>query len=117
MKKQVTHQIKIGEKIYTKGIHDFPADVMEHEHFKFYSKAGRILTPAGVSSVDKFKTEESNAKRKEIELAYGIPQKPSAAPSSKDVQVEALGDSGYEPKVEAQAEQEEMPVQHKKYKR
>lgn len=115
MKRQVTHQIKIGEQIYPIGLHDFSEEVMHHPHYKHFEKAGRILTPAGKSSRDKFMTEEAIAKRREMEIAYGVPRKAQAAPSSDDVKVEEVGGgSGYEPKVEDDGAQAQT---HKKSKR
>lgn len=98
MKKQVTHQIKIGEKIYAQGIHEFSEEDMDHPHFKHYSKAGRILTPAGQSNADKLKTEEAMAKRREMEAAFGVPRSTTIAPSSDEVKVEEIG-GGFETKA------------------
>jgi hypothetical protein len=114
MRKLVTHQITIAGKVYPRGVHDFPETVMAHEHFKHYVKAGRIQAPAAPSALDKLKTDEALAKRKEMEERFGVPRKAVAAPSSLDTKVEPIGDSGFEPKVaEPEAEAEEQSPESK----
>lgn len=95
MERKVTHQIKIGEKIYSPGLHDFSDETRAHEHYKFYVKAGRIHAPAAApGSKAMANTEEAIEQRKAMEEKWGVKQ--AAPPVGPVAPVEP------EPEVEAQ---------------
>jgi hypothetical protein len=72
MKKQVTNQLKIADKIYAPGLHDFSDEVMAHEHFKFYVKAGWIHSPAEAKKIEM--SDGQKALALEMEKKYAIPR-------------------------------------------
>lgn len=72
MKKQVTNQLKIGEKVFAPGLHDFSAEEMEHAHYKHFSKAGWIHSPAESKKLET--SDEQKALALAMEAKYAIPR-------------------------------------------